>query len=681
MKPLPRISLVASLFAAFVLSACDGGGYISYERPATKRPLGDACVLNDDCDTGRCIGGICQDDGCETDADCLNGELCVFDKCEPADDFACQPGQAPLIQITPLDVAFGEVALGNSGEEVVSIENRGDCLLTVQGVGLGDNQSPGFACEPCDPSQYPIRLAPGRALDVAVTFSPPNPGEAFGSLLINSDDVTAGDEGLVTVDLHATYSGVPVLIVNPLTVPFGHVPQGNTDTRTVTITNEGTGNAVLTVENIYLSGSHPDQFTIPTEFVAVNPGSPLLLPPYDPNNPDTVIEVPVTFAPTALRSNNATLSVKAHAGDPTAAVTVSAELTGSSLGPPQIEVQPLDELVYREDNGLAYPVGSVTYRQVTITNSGQSDLSVDMSLSDPSGDFSISPPFIPPVAPGGAVVVSVFYNPSAPSDAVTPHDPQTPVTAYLNITSNDTDPAADVLKKVTLRGWSRGGTFDDVLKIEMSFENADNSWAGNDFRDVDLELSSPLGFSCAKPLTTCVQNGDGTCTLQLAPNGDLCAQWNSYDPDVDGRPDQGTASWIALGQYEEPERVLLFGLGQDLANGQVFSARAHYIEDCANIPTGIMGDLLGIGGSILLGALGGAIGVPIAVDPGTISDFVTENCWDHASSLVTMHVYVNGDEVASPQHRLRDKGECAEMLRLRRQDGQFVVESTTAGPC
>lgn len=681
MKLLPRISPVLACVASLLLSACDGGGIITYERPPTGRPLGDACVLNDDCSSGRCIGGVCEDDGCRTDADCLRGELCVFDRCEPADDFACQPGQAPLIQVAPLELAFGEVALGNSSTKTVKLENRGDCLLTVQAVGLGDNQSPGFSCEPCDPTQYPIRLAPGRSLDVGVTFEPPAPGEAFSSLIIRSDDATAGNEGIVTVNLHATYSGVPVLIVDPLTLPFGHVPQGSSDTRTVRITNEGTGNAVLTIENIYLSGSHPDQFSIPVEFIAVNPGSPLMLPPYNPNDPSTVIEVPVTFAPTALRNNNALLSVKAHAGDPTAAVIVSSELTGSSLGPPQIEVNPVDELVYREQDGRAYPVGSVAFRQVTISNSGQSDLAVDLSLSDPSGDFSLSPPFVPPVAPGGSVVISVFYSPSSPTDPVTPHDPQTPTTAFLNITSNDTDPASDVLKKVTLRGWARGGTFDDVLKLEMSFENADNSWAGNDFRDVDLELTSALGFSCSKPRTTCVPNGDGTCTLQLQPNGDLCAQWSSYDPDGDGRPDQGTVSWIALGQYEEPERILLFGLGQDLANGQRFTARAHYIEDCANIPTGIFGDILGIGGSILLGILGGAIGVPIAVDPGTISDFVSNNCWDHASSLVTLRVYVNGNEVASPQHRLRNKGECAELLRVRRQDGQFIVESTAAGPC
>jgi hypothetical protein len=670
----------ALVACATLATSCDGGGYIVYEREPTKRPLGDACVLNDDCGTGRCIGGACADTVCQSDAACLRDELCVFGECQPADDFACTAAERPLIQLSTLSVPFGEVALGNTGEETVTIVNQGDCLLTLSGVGLASNMSPGFSCEPCDPSQFPQRIPPQRSLDVLVSYSPPSPGEAFGKLLINSDDDTAGNEGLLGVDLHATYSGVPVLVVHPLVLPYGHVSTGSQQTRTIKITNEGSGNAVLTVTGIYIGGADRDDFTIPNEFLAITPPAPRLLPPYNPEDPSTVIEVPVTIAPLVLKDLAATLNVQAHTGDPLSSVTVSADLTGSSLGPPQINVS-ATELVYRDDNGLAHTVGSVAFRQVTISNSGQSALTIDMSLFDPTGDFSISPPFVPPIAPGGAIVVSVFYNPSAPSDPVTPHDPQSPVNASLNITSNDTDPASDALKVVALRGWARGGVFDDVLKLEMTFENADNSWAGNDYRDVDLELISPLGFSCGKPQMTCVPVAGGGCTPQIAPNGDFCAQWNSFDPNNDGRPDQGTVSWIALGQYEEPERILLFGLGQDLANGQTFSVRTHYIEDCANLPTGLLGSLLGIGGSILIGALGGAIGIPIAVDPGTISELVTQNCWDRASSLATVNVTVNGNIIASPQYRLRNKGDCANMLDLRRQDGQFTVTSASPSPC
>ena len=69
------------------------------------------------------------------------GEICVMGECVPADDFACQGDQAPLINVNPLAVSFGEVALGNTVEEVVTIENLGFCLLTLQGVGLTDDSN------------------------------------------------------------------------------------------------------------------------------------------------------------------------------------------------------------------------------------------------------------------------------------------------------------------------------------------------------------------------------------------------------------------------------------------------------------------------------------------------------------------------------------------------------------
>lgn len=673
---LPRPSLLTSL-AALALSlpllalvvGCDGTEFVVAEPEPEDRVIGDPCVVDDECETGRCVGGTCTDGLCQEDAECRADELCVFGECIPADDFACQTDQRPLININPLNVEFGEVALGNVSEHVVTIENVGDCLLTLEGVGLESNAPAGFSCDPCDVSSYPQRVPPQRSVDVTVRYAPESTGEAISNLLIRSDDSTAGDEdGVIAVGLHATYSGVPQIVIDPPELFFGTVNQGNEVTETVTITNQGSGNAVLTIQGIYITGD--DDFSIPTEFAAIEPPSPLLLPPYDPNNPDTIIEVPVTLRPTRLANFEAELKVQAHYGDPTAADRFSTTLTGTSLGPPQISVS-TTELVYQQDDGTAYPVGTVAFRQVTISNSGQSPLNVNMNLTDDTGDFTVSPPFVPPVAPGGSVVVSVFFNPSEPSDSVNPHQPTTPTDAFLNITSNDDDPLEDVLKVVALRGWARGGVFDDVLKLEMTFQNAENSWAGSDYRDVDLEMLSPTGFSCTKPVHQYSPDGNGG--FIVTSTEDLCDDWNAYDVDNDGRPEEGSVNWIALGQYEEPERILLYGLGQDLAEGRTFTARVHYVEDCANIPSGILGDILGIGASVLLGALGGAVGVPIAVPPDQISDLITENCWDHESSNVTVAVFLNGEQVASPSHRLRDKGDFFDIVKLRRQNGQFEI--------
>lgn len=675
MNGFRRFQWTAMITVLLAGAACGDTQYLTVEKEQTGRRVGEACVLDSQCEDGRCVAGLCSDGSCESDAQCAAGEICVFGACESADDFACTPTQQPLITVSATNLDFGEVAMGNTGTQVLTIGNEGDCLLTLSGVGLESNGDPGFACEPCDVSLFPQRVPPGRTLDVNVSFSPPSPGEASGALLVRSDDETAGDEGLLRIDLHASYSGVPVLVLEPQEINFGYVPyaQGGAAserTETIRVMNQGTGNATLTVQFVYVQPG--TDFSIPTEFAVVAPSAPILLPPYNPNDPNTYIDVPVTFRPTRNANQETTLTVNAHSGDPAGAINVQARLVASSLGPPQINVS-ATELVYKQDDGSAYPVGMVAFRQITISNSGQSELSIEaMTLGGESEDFSVSPPFLPPIAPGGQVVLSVFYNPSAPSDPSNPHAPTQPRDAVLQITSNDSDPASDVLKVVDLEGWAKGGTYDDALKLEMVYENGDNSWAGNDFRDVDLEIISPLGYSCAKPRVTYTETPPGSGNYVPSIASDYCALWNQ-NLDTEGLPAEGRVAWLALGQFEEPERVLLTGLGQERANGGIFEVRAHYIEDCANIPTGIVADLLGIGVSALLGVLGGSVGVPIAVPPDQISSFISENCWDHASSLVTLHISVNGQEIAAPQQRIQDKGDAITLVRLKRENGQFTI--------
>ncbi len=679
MRAITRVSLLMPLFGAALVGCVDREFITVHDKPA-GRPVGGACTVDAECDSGRCVAGVCHDGGCSSDGDCRQDEICVFESCEPTSTFECQPDQAPILSIAPsLSIDFGQVNLGQTLDETVTVQNVGDCLLTLSSSGLSDTSNPGFTCEPCDPATYPQRIPPQQALDITVHYAPVATGDASGQLLIRSDDATAGDEGLVAVDLHADYDGIPSLVVEPSELNFGFVPfvaggqQGQAD-ETVEITNRGTGNAALVIERMFVDENL--EFFIDPSFDDVSPDSPLVVPPYDPNDPSTVVTVDVTFRPDRNADFDDRLVIRDDQNH-----TVPVNLTGSSLGPPEINVS-ATELDYKCGVGVqndvcptneAYPVGTVAFRQLTISNSGQSALNVNMTLGGEASDFTVSPTFIPPIPAGGSIPITVFFAPSAPSNPANRFDPIDPFDAVLNITSNDTDPSTDVLKTVVLKGFSKGGQNDQVLKLEMNYENADNSWAGNDFRDVDLELESPTGFTCAKPHIPFVSDGNGGFVPDLAHETDYCQQWNDFGQ-------EGETSWIALGQYEEPERILLFGLGPTAAEGGTFTARAYYIEDCANIPTGLLADLLGIGGSILLGVLGGAVGVPIAVPPDQISDLVANNCFDHSSSLVTLHISLDGTEVAAPQQRLQHKGDVLELAHLQRRNGQFC-DPAVGIPC
>ena len=597
---------------------------------------------------------------CVTDEDCGDGYICVLGECVPVEDFDCLGNDSARIVVDPTSLDFGEVSLGNSAASVVTITNDSECNLTISDVDMADGTNPGFGCSPCDLTSYPTVVAPQRSLEITVNYSPIGVGGAEGELLIRSDaGNVADDNGIVGIELNASYSGVPALVLDPPELSFGYVPftagqGGGTQTHNIKIMNQGTGNAALIVEFIYIRPG--TDFSIPEELADISPANPLYIPPYDENDPTTWVEVPVTFAPTTNDDHENTLTVQAHAGDDTGSVVVNAQLSGSSLGPPVIQVNP-SELVFKTDNDQPLNLGWTSYRSVMVSNNGQSDLVLDLELDDPTGDFTFSPAFVPAIPAGGSIAFSVLYTPTQSSDAFNPGDPQSSADAWFRIISNDTN---HIVSTVDLHGWARSGVADDVLKVEMTFANNASNWAQNDFRNVDMELESPLGYSCKKPYYGESSNG----TLQVIE--DYCETWSDTGF-------EGTTTWISGGAFEEPERIILYGLGQELSNGQDYRVKLHYMEDCANVPTGLVADLAGIGVSALLGILGGSIGVPITVPPDAIGDLIAENCWDRASSLVNVTVFVNGVEIASSQRNLQSKGDIVEAAVIRRENGTFSV--------
>jgi hypothetical protein len=681
---LTGIKKTAGVVAAalmLVIVGCNNTEFISVERPdGPLRPVGEACTVDSQCEDGRCIGGVCSDSGCLNDDECRDNEICVFGTCENADEFACQTDQRPFITVSPEPAAglvFEQVSLGQSQDQTISIGNVGDCLLTLQVISFSQNASPDLSCNPCSAEFFPQRIPPGRTLDVTVTYSPTRPGEAAGDVLIRSDDATAGDDGLVTVPVFADYDGIPSLVVSPLELSYGFVPftaggGSGARTETITVSNQGTGAAVLELERVFLD--REDVFTI-TEMRqggevltidAINPENPLLVPPFSDDNPLSLVEIDVTFAPDDNRNFNDELVIRPGGLADDQRVVVA--LSGSSLGPPQIEVT-TTELVYGDVGTAAMLIGQVDFQQVTVRNNGQSELVIQPAIGGgaAAGDFTVMPSFVPPIAPGGAVILSVFFSPTAPSDAGNTFSPTRPFEAALNITSNDTDPGSDVLRTVALVGWSRSAEQDQVLSVEMEFTNADNSWAGSDFRNVDLSINNRNNvLTCGKPRFISIGAND------QGVFDDPCQEWNDFGQ-------LGQTSWIGLGAFEEPERVVVRGLGPTGGIGQLFDIDITYIEDCANIPTGLLADILGIGASVLLGALGGAVGVPIAVPPSDISDTIANNCFDREGTTVTTRISLNGVVVASPQTRLNDKGDFRTVATMKREAGFFCSETTGVG--
>jgi hypothetical protein len=624
MNPVVAVALAASVVS------CNFGGLV----PGPKPP---------------------PSDGCTVDADCTAGQICVFKECVDIDLYACAAGETPLITVTPAWVEFGEVAVETTGEQKVTIGNVGDCNLTVSQIGISDDSAAGFSCSPCDFTAFPLQVPPQRELEIIVSYKASKLGQAFGQMSIRSDDQTTSG-GLVKADLHAAYNGTPVLVIDPPEIHFGYVAYsagiGATATQRVTIKNMGSGTlkiGLVTVNDEAILGLPPD-------IAAINPGRSRGLTHYSGTcTYTTCIEFDLTFTPDGYDDFERKLTVHAYKDEKAEDwTTVNALITGSSKGPPAMGVEPL-EIDYKTSSDAALNVGDHECRQVTISNTGDSSLAVALRLEDASGDFTVSPAYVPPVAAHNSLQVNVCYAPTAPSDSEHRQAPTKPVPAYLHVNSNDPQHVNDIT--VDLFGWAKSTDADDLLKLEMEFENGDSGWASNDFRNVDLEIESPA-FVCRKPRYG-VANG---MTSILT---DYCAQWTNYGL-------YGRATWFSVGESEEPERIIVYGMGTS-AREDLFPVNVYYVEDCANIPTSLLSDLIGIGASTLLSVVGGAVGVPITVSPDDISKLIEQNCWSHQPTAVTVHIFAGSTEIASPVVHLAKKGDHTQVAKLRHVDGQFTL--------
>jgi hypothetical protein len=171
----------------------------------------------------------------------------------------------------------------------------------------------------------------------------------------------------------------------------------------------------------------------------------------------------------------------------------------------------------------------------------------------------------------------------------------------------------------------------------MNFENGEDSFFDDDFRNVDMTFENPFGLICNK------QNASP-------------ANWGSF----------GNPSWIAFGPKEEPERVVLPDAMQD----GTYRVALSYYEDCSSVPSGLVASILGISVEALIAYLSGGV---VPVDGGDVADVIADLCLDHSSSAATITVYVNGQVIAERPVTLGRKGDFIYALDLVRSNGTWTV--------
>src|SRR5207244_2214073 len=136
---------------------------------------------------------------------------------------------AGQLAATPASVSLGNVQVGATQTQLVTITNSGGTTITVSQASVTGT---GFGVSGLT---LPLTLAAGQSRGFSVSFAPQTAGTVSGSITIASDATNPS----LNIALSATGVTPGSLVSNPSSLAFGHVQTGTSQTLSVTLTNSG----------------------------------------------------------------------------------------------------------------------------------------------------------------------------------------------------------------------------------------------------------------------------------------------------------------------------------------------------------------------------------------------------------------------------------------------------------
>ena len=325
------------------------------------------------------------------------------------------PPQAHSQQIVaaPSALGFGNVLLGSSLTQAVSITNTGSASLSVSNVsanGTGYAVS-GLTC--------PFTLSPGQSAVLNVTFTPPAVGSDSGSVLVSTSTQTwkrhrrwgyaSSTTNSASVALSGSgLSSAAQISASQKSMNFGNLPPGTSQTLNETLTNTGTTSVTISQASMSSAMFTASSLSLPSILGAGNS-----------------VTFGVVFTPNVAGSITGKLSILSDASNP----QLNIALAGSESAPGQLTLSPANL------NFGSVSTGSKASLSGTLSATG-SPVTISSGTST-SGEFLVGGLSLPAtLAAGQSLPFSVTFSPQSSGSA----------SASLSFVSNATNsPATESL--------------------------------------------------------------------------------------------------------------------------------------------------------------------------------------------------------------------------------------------
>ena len=277
------------------------------------------------------------------------------------------------LSANPAAIAFGNVNVGSSANQSITITNTGNSSTTITQIAVsGQNlNASGISA--------PLTLAPSQSATLNLQYSPSAANSLSGLISIAASQ---GQTTTVSVTGAGAQAGLSVI---PGNISFSNVVQGTTNSQSVQISNTGNTNLTITQANISGNGFSTTGLSLPVTLAAGQHSS-----------------FAVQFAPLSAGTATGTLSLASNAANSTVTLPLSATSVASSQ---TLQVS-ATSLSFGSVNA-----GNSASKTVTLTNSGNANVTISqISLS--GANFALSGAGAPiTLSAGQTVSFTVQYSP------------------------------------------------------------------------------------------------------------------------------------------------------------------------------------------------------------------------------------------------------------------------------
>jgi hypothetical protein len=299
------------------------------------------------------------------------------------------------LQLNPATVSFGNVGVGKSSSQTVTISNGGTAALTVTQATVSNGQ---FKVSGVT---FPMSMAAGQSGSMTVSVTPTTSGPVNGTLSVQGDAGTAP----VVVNLAATgVAASQQISLSSSSVNFGSIVVGSQGASSLTISN--TGGSDLTISGVAIAGTGFGFSGITTPKV-ISAGQSSA--------------VSLSFSPTTAAAATGSLTITSN--DP-ANPTMTVALSGTGTAAPTGTLQANQSSLSFGNVGT----GTSSVKQITLTNTGTGSLQITGITVSGTGLTTSGVAVPATLSPSSQAVLSVTFAPTAVGA----------VTGTVTVTSNGT---------------------------------------------------------------------------------------------------------------------------------------------------------------------------------------------------------------------------------------------------